>query len=98
MSFHFMVRLEPRPGSEAEFRAELLRVIEPTRAEAGCVAIHVFQSVQEPYRFAIHSTWVDEAAFDLHAKLPHTVRFLEAASRLLNHRVEGLRPQEIGGT
>jgi quinol monooxygenase YgiN len=40
---------------------------------------------------------VDEAAFELHARLPHTVRFLAAAKELLTHPVEGLRSREIAG-
>jgi quinol monooxygenase YgiN len=79
------------------FREELLRVVEPSRAETGCLAIHVFESLREPFVFAIHSEWVDEAAFELHAQLPHTVRFLAAAEKLLPHPVQGLRSREIGG-
>jgi quinol monooxygenase YgiN len=97
LSIHFLVQFEPLPGKEDEFRDELLRVIEPTRAEAGCVAIHAFASIREPRLFAIHSEWTDEAAFDRHAELPHTVSFLRAASDLLTHPVEGLRTQRIGG-
>ena len=97
MSFHFLVRFEPQPGKEMEFRSELLRVVEPTRAEMGCLAIRVFESLRQPFAFAIHSEWVDEAAFDLHAQLPHTVRFLGAAEKLLTHPVQGLRSREIGG-
>ena len=78
-----------------EFREELLRVIEPTRAEVGCLASHAFESLREPLVFAIHSEWVDEAAFELHARLPHTVRFLRAAEELLTHPVKGLRTREI---
>lgn len=74
-----------------------MRVVEPARAETGCLAIHVFESLREPLVFAIHSEWVDEAAFELHARLPHTVRFLEAAEKLLTHPVQGLRSREIGG-
>jgi quinol monooxygenase YgiN len=80
-----------------EFREELLRVVEPTRAETGCLAIRVFESLREPFVFAIHSEWVDEAAFELHAQLPHTVRFVGAAEALLTHPVQGLRSREIGG-
>ena len=97
MSVHFFVRFEPRPGKETEFRDELRRIIEASRAEVGCLAIRVFESVREPFVFAIHSEWADEAAFDLHAQLPHTVRFLEAAEKLLTHPVQGLRSREIGG-
>jgi quinol monooxygenase YgiN len=94
---HFLVRLEPKPGKEAGFREELLRVVESTRAEVGCLAIHVYESLREPFEFAIHSQWVDETAFELHAKLPHTVRFVEAAEELLTHPVQGLRSREIEG-
>jgi quinol monooxygenase YgiN len=97
VSVHFIVRFEPRPGREKEFREELLRVLEPSRAEAGCLAQRVYETLREPFLFAIHSEWVDEAAFDLHAQLPHTLRFLEAAEKLLTHPVQGLRMREIGG-
>lgn len=97
MSFHFIVRFEPLPGKEAAFREELFRVNEPSRAEPGCMGIHIFESLREPFVFAIHSEWVDEAAFDLHATLPHTVRFLAAAETLLTHAVQGLRLRHIGG-
>lgn len=79
MSVHIFVRFEPRPGKADEFREELLRVNGPSRDEVGCLGIQVFESLREPALFAIHSEWVDEAAFELHAQLPHTVRFLAAA-------------------
>lgn len=94
---HFIVRFEPQPGMERKFRDELLRVVEPARAETGCLNIHVFESLRDPVVFAIHSEWADETAFDLHAQLPHTVRFLGAAKELLTHPVEGLRSRQIGG-
>ncbi len=95
MSFHFIVRLAPHHGKEAAFREELLLVSEPTRAEAGCLDMKIFESVREPREFAIHSEWVDEAAFDLHTQLPHTLKFLDAAKELLRHPVEGLRGRAI---
>jgi quinol monooxygenase YgiN len=59
--------------------------------------MHVFESLREPFLFAIHSEWTDEAAFVLHAELPHTVQFLAAAKELLTHPVQGLRSREIAG-
>jgi quinol monooxygenase YgiN len=97
MAVHFFVRLEPLPGKDLEFQLELLRVVEASRSEAGCLAIHAFESFREPRVFTIHSEWVDEAAFELHAQLPHTVRFIEAARELLTHPIEGLRTRQTGG-
>jgi quinol monooxygenase YgiN len=96
LSFHFMVNFEPEPTKAAAFREELLRVIEPSGREPGCLRMDVFESVRQPYVFAIHSEWTDEAAFELHSSLPHTTRFISAAESLLGHRVEGLRLRQIG--
>ena len=74
MSIHVMVRFEPVPGKALQFREELLRVIGATREEPGCLAIHVFESLRQPFGFAIHSEWADEEAFDFHARLPHRLR------------------------
>jgi quinol monooxygenase YgiN len=97
LSIHVFVRFEPRPGKEAEFREEVLRVAESSRTEIGCLAIHVFESLRDPFVVEIHSEWVDEAAFEWHAQLPHTVRFLQAAEELLTHPVLALRTRKIGG-
>jgi len=97
LSLHFIVRLEPLPGKEAALRDELLRVNGPSRAEIGCLGIDVFESLRAPFVFAIHSEWTDEASLELHATLPHTVRFLAAAETLLTHPVQGLRLRHIGG-
>jgi quinol monooxygenase YgiN len=97
MSVHVFLQFVPLPGNEAEFRHEILRVNTPSRAEPGCIRIDVFESLREPVTFAIHSEWVDEAAFELHAQLPHTVEFLTIAERLLGRPVQGLRTRQIGG-
>ena len=47
-------------------------------------------------RLRFIASGVNEAAFELHARLPHTVQFLEAAKRLLTNGVNGLRTREIG--
>lgn len=97
MPFYFIVRFQPRPGMAAAFREELLHVNGPSREEPGCLRIDVFETVREPVEFAVYSEWVDEAAFDVHASLPHTAQFLDAAETLLTHHVQGLRLHKIGG-
>jgi quinol monooxygenase YgiN len=97
MPFYVDVRFEPIPGKELAFREELFRVNTPSRNEPGCIAIDIFESTAEPRVFVIHSEWVDEAAFELHATLPHTVQFLATAETLLTHPVKGLRLRHIGG-
>ena len=89
--------LLPTASTAAEFREELRRVRGPTRAEAGCLRYQAFESVRGPAAFAVHSEWVDEAAFEAHSRLPHTVRFVGAAERLLGRPVQGLRARPLDG-
>ena len=86
MELFIFARFHAREGDEAAVAAALRDVVVPTRAEPGCLAINAFRSVRDPRLFYIHSRWIDETAFDIHAELPHTVAFLAAgrgAYRLL---------------
>lgn len=58
--------------------------------------MEVLETFRAPQVFAIHSEWVDEAAFEIHATLPHTTRFLAAVEPLLAEPVKGLRLRRIG--
>jgi quinol monooxygenase YgiN len=91
MELFVFVRFHATPGNEAAVEAALREVTPPTRQEDGCLEINVFRSIRDPQIFYIHSRWKDEAAFDLHATLPHTVRFIGTVEPLLDHRVEAQR-------
>jgi quinol monooxygenase YgiN len=90
------VGFDCRPNADRTLLAELMLILEPTRAEAGCVGIHLYESLREPLTFVIHSTWVDEAAFNAHATLPHMVRFLGVVDDLVTHPVHAVRTIEVG--
>jgi quinol monooxygenase YgiN len=49
--------------------------------------------MRDPRLFFIHSRWVDEAAFQLHGQLPHTLRFLQRVDALLDQPREVARTQ-----
>ena len=46
--------------------------------------------------FYIHSRWTDEAAFERHAGLPHTVQFLERVQTLIDHPLDVTRSEQVG--
>jgi quinol monooxygenase YgiN len=96
MPLFIFAHLEPRPEKELQLRDELMRVLEPTRAEPGCVRIHVFESIRGPATWFIHSEWIDEPAFDAHAKMPHTERFVAAVEELVTHPLQALRTRQVG--
>jgi quinol monooxygenase YgiN len=81
-------RFHAREGHEAAVAAAIREVVGPTRAEAGCLEIESYGSIQDPALFYIHSRWIDDAAFEAHALLPHTVRFLEKVEPLIDHPLD----------
>lgn len=96
MELFIFARFHARPGSEDAVAAALLDTVAPSREEAGCLAIHAFRSVRDPRLFYIHSSWRDEAAFEEHARLPHTVRFVERVMPLIDHPLDVTRAERLG--
>ena len=86
-------RFHALAGCEDALRKAVHDVVTPTRQEAGCLSIHGFRSIRDPRLFYIHARWVDEAAFDRHANLPHTVEFLKQVEQLTDHPLDVTRAQ-----
>jgi len=95
MEITIFARFHARPGMEEAVAAALLEVAAPSREEPGCISLSDFQSIRDPRLFFVYSRWKDEAAFELHAQLPHTVRFLEKIERLIDHPLEVNRTKPI---
>jgi quinol monooxygenase YgiN len=85
MEIFVFARLHARPGNRGDVRQAMYEVQGPTRAEPGCLSYGAFHSVRDPDEFYIHSCWQDMTAFERHAELPHTVRFIESVEPLLDH-------------
>ena len=96
MPLYIFARIEPKPGKELQIRDALEAVLEPTRGEAGCLRIHLYESVRDPPLWFIHSEWADEAAFDAHVELPHTQRFIAAIAGLTTHPLAAVRTKQVG--
>lgn len=95
MPFYIFARFDPKPGAESEVRDILTQVVAPTRAEAGCRSIHIFETVREPTTFFIHSEWEDEAAFEHHCTLPHTEQMVAQAEPLVTNHIVAGRTRQI---
>lgn len=97
MELYIIARFHAREGAQDEVAAALRAVAPPTRAEPGCRGIKAFAATRDPRLFFIHSRWVDEAAFEHHATLPHTVRFIERVQALIDHELEVVRVRRLCG-
>ena len=85
MEIFVFARLHARPGKRMEVRRAMFGIQGPTRQEPGCLGYGGFQSVRDPDEFYIHTRWEDLAAFEHHAELPHTTRFVDTVEPLLDH-------------
>jgi len=83
-------------GNESAVAEALGEVLGPSREEAGCLSVHAFRSTRDPRLFYIHSRWIDEDSFEIHATLPHTVRFIERMEALTDHPLDVTRAEMIG--
>jgi quinol monooxygenase YgiN len=95
MELFIFARFHARERNEAAVAAALRDVVVPTRAERGCLAINAFCSIRCPRLFYIHSHWIDEAAFEVHAEMPHTVAFLQRVEPLIDHPLEVTRATSL---
>jgi len=95
MELVIFARFHARPGNESAVEKALRDVIAPSSEEPGCLTIGAFRATRDPQLFYIHSRWTDEAAFEIHARLPHTVRFLERVAPLLDHPLDITRAESL---
>jgi len=96
MELFIFTRFHASAGNESAVAEALSDVLRPSREEAGCLSIHAFRSIRDPRLFYIHSRWKNEDAFENHAKLPHTVRFIERVEPLIDHPIDVTRAELIG--
>ncbi len=64
-------------------KQELLKLIEPSRAEAGCEHYELQEDTQNPDRFFMIETWTNKPALEEHIKTPHFQGFIKNTEALL---------------
>jgi quinol monooxygenase YgiN len=96
MELFVFARFHARAGVERDVADALLEVLAPTRAEPDCLAIHAFRSSRDARLYYIHSRWTNDAAFERHAGLPHTMRFIARVEPLIDHALDVARTELIG--
>jgi quinol monooxygenase YgiN len=91
MALYIVAQFHAKPECEQQLSEALLAVVEPTRAEPGCIEIHVCRALRDPATFFIQSAWTDEGEFEKHAELPHTKSFLSRVPQLIDHEFRAVR-------
>lgn len=66
-----VARLKAKLGLEDKVKQELLKMIEPTRREVGCLNYDLHVDKDDPGTFLFYENWVSEMALDNHFQTPH---------------------------
>ncbi|PTX94709.1 antibiotic biosynthesis monooxygenase [Verrucomicrobia bacterium LW23] len=67
-----VARIFVQPGMEDDFIAAFTAsLLEPSRAEIGCLLYELHQDVQRPSEFVMFERWASQAALDSHFDTPH---------------------------
>jgi quinol monooxygenase YgiN len=95
MELVIIARFHAREGMEAAVTAAITEVAAPTKAEPDCKYFGAYRSARDPRLHYIVSRWTDEAAFEHHAELSHTLDFLERVHPLIDHPLDVARAMQF---
>ena len=74
--------LKAKVGSEDTLREALQNLVEPTRAEDGCLSYALFFSTVDPATFVTIEEWRSQDDLDAHMTTPHVTAALASASAI----------------
>lgn len=81
-SVTIVATMKARPEKVGEARELLLSLIEPTRAESGCIGYTFHQDASDPGSFMFYETWTSRQALDEHLATPHMKNLLDRYDEL----------------
>lgn len=85
--------LKAKEGMGAELGQRLLAVVEPTRAEPGCISYDVHRTTDNGDIWVVYENWRSKAGLDAHFETPHIQEFIGYAQDLLAEELQLLSLQ-----
>lgn len=68
-------------------KAELLKLIEPTRKENGCIEYVLHQDNEDPTVFIFYENWESAACLEKHTNSDHFKKYVSAVDGLIDEKV-----------
>src|SRR4051812_34476063 len=73
-----------------------LALVEPSRAESGCMSYSLYQSTEDATIFIFYENWQTLQDIERHLEAPHSYAFDEATSGMLAEEEKIIYLQKIG--
>lgn len=68
-------------------KSELLKLIEPTRKESGCIGYTLHQDNEDPALFVFYETWESLACLERHMNSEHFKEYVKVVGSLIEDKV-----------
>jgi len=78
-----VARIESKKNSIGVVEAELLKLIEPTRKEAGCLQYDLHQDNDHPENFLFFENWESRESWQEHMNNEHLKAYMAATEGLI---------------
>ena len=73
-----VAKILAKEEKRAFVKSELLKLIEPTRAEEGCINYDLHQDEKNPNLFWFHENWASRALLEKHLESAHLAAYVKA--------------------
>ncbi len=81
-----VAKLIANSDSVEAVKSELLKMIEPTRLEDGCIAYRLHQDNDDPSVFVFYETWQDITCLVQHTQSSHYQAYVAAVGNLISDK------------
>lgn len=88
---HVVATIKAKPESAELVEAELLKFIEPTRQEEGCIQYELHRDNNNPATFVFYEEWTSKDLLEKHLQSAH----LTAGLAAMNGHLEGVEILEV---
>jgi quinol monooxygenase YgiN len=78
--------LKARSDAVEQVRAELLKLIAPTRKEAGCLDYFLHQDLEDASRFIFYETWESSESLAQHVASTHYQAYQQGVAGLIEEK------------
>lgn len=78
MSLTIVANIHAIPSKRELVLSELEKLIEPTRAEEGCILYDLHQNNDNANHFMFYETWVNRELWQQHMNAPHLSAYVSA--------------------
>jgi quinol monooxygenase YgiN len=78
-----IAKWKAKSGYEEQLYEEFRNLVEPTRAEEGCINYDLHRSVEDPGTFMFYENWESRPLWEQHMESPHLQEFLGKREELV---------------